>query len=186
MYQEMMGEVYDDPFEGMQQIPFEGMEQIFGMEGSEYELDLKEQMEEEIETVGEKLEEVKNTVEQMANDDLEKKKVLLTKIKSFGLPTAPVDNQLVPANVTEDKTSLESPKKTSSSPDSNSEASVEAEGGQAIAKDPNGRIGVGSMKGAVNASERDIKQKSKRTKAVNPLIKKRRKKISKAKKAKEL
>jgi len=186
--QEMMGEFYDDPFEGMQQIPFEGMEQIFGMQdGSENVLDRNEQIEEEIETEeGEKLEEVQDTVEQMMNANLEKKKVLLTKIKSFGLPTAPVDNLLGRANKTEDKTNLESPKNTDSLPDSKSEASVEAEGGQAIAKEPNGRIGLGGKKGAANASEGDIKQKSKRTKAVNPLVKKRRKKTSKAKKAKEL
>ena len=175
----MMGEVYDDPFEGMQQIPFEGMEQIFGMEGSNVQRGGIETAE------GEKLEEVQGTVEQMVNDNLEKKRVLLTKIKSFGLPTAPV-NILGPANETEDKTNVESPAKTASKSDSKSEASVEVDEGQVIAKEPNGRTGLGASKGAANASGGDVKQKSKRTKAVNPLIKKRRKKTSKAKKAMEL
>ena len=178
VYQEMMGEVYDDPFEGMQQIPFEGMEQIFGMEGSDVQGG-------EIETAkGEKLEEVQGTVEQMVNDNLEKKRVLLTKIKSFGLPTAPVDI-LGPSNEAEDKTNLESPDKTASTPDDKSEASVDVDGGQVIAKELNGRTGLGASKGAANASGGVVKQKSKRTKAVNPLVKKRRKKTSKAKKAME-
>merc|ERR1719432_260927 len=156
------------------------MEQIFGMVGPEDvrrgEIEIAE---------GEKLEEVQGTVEQMVNDNLEKKKVLLTKIKSFGLPTAPVDI-LGPSNETEDKTNLESPEKTASKSDSKSEASVEVDEGQVIAKEPNGRTGLGASKGAANASGGDVKQKSKRTKAVNPLIKKRRKKTSKAKKAMEL
>jgi len=186
VYQDMMGEVYDDPFEGMQQIPFEGMEQIFGME--EYVFDLDEQIEEEIETAeDEKLEEAEDEGEQMVIDDLEKlkKEELLTKIKSFGLPTAPVDNLLWPAKeakVTEDKTNVESPKNSSTLPDSKSE--VEEDGGQAFAKDLNGAIGA--MKVTVNASGGDVRQKLKRSKVVNPLIKKRRKKTSKAKKTQEL
>merc|ERR1719432_27936 len=156
------------------------MEQIFGMVGPE---DVQRG---EIETAeGDKLEEVQGTVEQMVNDNLEKKRVLLTKIKSFGLPTAPVDI-LGPSNEAEDKTNLESPDKTASTPDDKSEASVDVDGGQVIAKELNGRTGLGASKGAANASGGVVKQKSKRTKAVNPLVKKRRKKTSKAKKAKEL
>jgi len=184
VYQEMMGEVYDDPFEGMQQIPFEAMEQIFGMEGSEYVLDPNEQGEDEIETVeGEKLEEVQATVEQMVNDNLEKKRVLLTKIKSFGLPTAPVDNLLGSAKETKDKTKSESP---ASSPDGKSDASVEEDGEQVIAKESSERIGLVARKVVANASGVDVKQKLKRTKAVNPLLKKQKMNTSKAKKAMEL
>jgi len=175
-YQKMLGEVYDDPFEGM--------EQVFGKE--EYMFDLDERKEED-----EKLEEVEDNVEQMVKDDLEKKKKeeLLSKIKSFGLPTAPVDNLLGPAKAAkeakkiEDKANLESLKNTASSPDSKGEVNLEDDGGQAVANNFNVTIGLGE---AANASGRDVKQKLKKTKVVNPLIKKRRKKTSKAKKTQEL
>merc|ERR1719365_525066 len=109
------------------------MEQVFGME--EYIFNLDEQKEEE----DEKLEEVEDNVEQMVKDDLEKKKKeeLLSKIKSFGLPTAPVDNLLGPAKAAteakkiEDKANLESLKNTASSPDNKGEVNLEGDGGQA-------------------------------------------------------
>jgi len=108
VYQEMMEEVYDDPFEGMQQVSFEGMEQIFGKEGLKNVIEQTD----EIETVeGEKVEELKNTVEQMTIDNLEQKRLLLTKIKSFGLPTAPVDKLLSSAKEMLDKPNMENPKK---------------------------------------------------------------------------
>ena len=177
VYQNMLGEVYDDPFEGM--------EQVFGME--EYMFDLDERKEEE----DEKLEEVEDNVEQMVKDDLEKKKKeeLLSKIKSFGLPTAPVDNLLGPtkaakeAKKIEDKVNLEKLKNTAPSPDRKGEVNLEDDGGQAVANNFNVTIGLGE---AANASGRDVKQKLKKTKVVNPLIKKRRKKTSKAKKTQEL
>ena len=176
VYQNMLGEVYDDPFEGM--------EQVFGME--EYMFDLDERKEED-----EKLEEVEDNVEQMVKDDLEKKKKeeLLSKIKSFGLPTAPVDNLLGPAkaakeaNKIEDNANLEILKNTASTPDSKGEVNLEDDGGQAVANNFNVTISLGE---AANASGRDVKQKLKKTKVVNPLIKKRRKKTSKAKKTQEL
>jgi len=189
MYQDMIGEVYDDPFEGMGQNPFEGMEQIFGMEGSEDVLDLYQKLGEEIENMGEgDLEDDPTTVELKDKEDVEKKKAeLLNKIKSFGLPTAPVDNLLGSAEGRiEDKASLENPANTASSPDSESEARAENDGGEAIVKGPNGTIDTGATTQTVNASGEDKKLKWKRTKAVNPLVRKRKKKNSKAKKAQEL
>ena len=184
-YQDMIGEVYDDPFEGMGQNPFEGMEQIFGMEGSEDMLDLYQKLGEEIENMGEgDLEDDPTTVELKDKEDVEKKKAeLLNKIKSFGLPTAPVDNLLGSAKETKDKTKSESP---ASSPDGKSDASVEEDGEQVIAKESSERIGLVARKVVANASGVDVKQKLKRTKAVNPLFKKQRMNTSKAKKAMEL
>ena len=183
--QDMMGEVYDDPFEGMGQIQIEGMEQIFGMEGSENVLDLYQKLGEEIENMGDgDLEDDPTTVELMDKEDVEKKKAeLLNKIKSFGLPTAPVDNLLGSAKETKDKTKSESP---ASSPDGKSDASVEEDGEQVIAKESSERIGLVARKVVANASGVDVKQKLKRTKAVNPLFKKQRMNTSKAKKAMEL
>ena len=184
-YQDMIGEVYDDPFEGMGQNPFEGMEQIFGMEGSENVLDLYQKLGEEIENMGDgDLEDDPTTVELMDKEDVEKKKAeLLNKIKSFGLPTAPVDNLLGSAKETKDKTKSESP---ASSPDGKSDASVEEDGDLVIAKESSERIGLVARKLIANASGVDVKQKLKRTKAVNPLLKKQKINTSKAKKAMEL
>merc|ERR1712192_353897 len=143
MYQDMMEEVYNDPFEGLGQNPFDGMEQIFGMEGSENVLDLYQKLGEEIENMeDEDLEDDPTTVEQMDKEDVEKKKAeLLDKIKSFGLPTAPVDNLLGSAiGIKEDNASLENPENTAtaSSPDDiESEAWAEDNGGEAIVKGPN-------------------------------------------------
>merc|ERR1719234_2003782 len=140
MYQDMMGEDYDDPFEGLGQNPFDGMEQIFGMEGSENVLDLYQKLGEEIENMeDEDLEDDPTTVELMDKEDVEKKKAeLLNKIKSFGLPTAPVDNLLGPVKeIQEDKVSLENPDNTASSPEDEIVASMDDNGGEAIVKGPN-------------------------------------------------
>ena len=190
MNQDMMGEDYDDPFEGMGQNPFDGMEQIFGMEGSENVLDLYQKLGEEIENMEDgDLEDDPTTVELMDKEDVEKKKAeLLNKIKSFGLPTAPVDNLLGSAKgIKEDNASFENPENTASSPDDiESEARAEDNGGEAIVKGPNEIIDSGAKTQTVNSSGDDKKQKLKRTKAVNPLVRRRKKKTSKAKKAQEL
>ena len=189
MYQDMMVEDYDDPFEGMGQNPFDGMEQIFGMEGSENVLNLYQKLGEEIENMENgDLEDDPTTVEQMDKEDVKKKKAeLLNKIKSFGLPTAPVDNLLGPAKgIQEDKASLETPKNTASALDAEIEPSMENDGGEAIVKGPNEIIDSGPTTQTVNARGEDKKLKLKRTKAVNPLVRKLKKKTSKAKKAQEL
>ena len=187
--QDMMGEVYDDPFEGMGQIQIEGMEQIFGMEGSENVLDLYQKLGEEIENMGDgDLEDDPTTVELMDKEDVEKKKAeLLNKIKSFGLPSPPVDNLLGSAKGRkEEKVSLETPKNTASSPDSEIEASVKDDGGEATVKGLNEIIDSGALTQTADASGEDKKQKSRKTKVVNPLVRRLKKKTSKAKKAQEL
>ena len=187
--QEVMGEVYDDPFEGMEQM-FEEMEDLGNVlnRNKETDGDAGSENVKAMELDGDQ-DQVKV---EMANDDLEKKKAeLLTKIKSFGLPTAPVDNLLGPAkeniskesrNNMDTKANKENLKENAiRAPVKESEARVEEGKGQFIIKDS--KETNGATKDTVTVSRGDIKRRVKRTKAINPLVGRQKKKISNAKKA---
>jgi len=159
----LFGEDYDDPFQGM--------EPIFGLESSGTEDVSPENNEpEEIEKA-----------QEIPREDYEKKKAeLLNKIKSFGLATAPLDN-------------LSGSKKEQSFKSSEEEVLVESseipevpaadkDAANAATKDlkPTDQINEGNGKG--QAGGEGVKRKAKKTKAVNPLVKRQKTKISKAKK----
>ena len=182
--------IYDDPFEGMEQM-FEEMEDLGNVlnRNKETDGDAGSENVKAMELDGDQ-DQVKV---EMANDDLEKKKAeLLTKIKSFGLPTAPVDNLLGPAkeninkesrNNLDTKANKENLKENATrAPVKKSEARVVEEGkGQFIIKDS--KETNGATKDTVTVSRGDIKRRVKRTKAINPLVGRQKKKISNAKKA---
>ena len=184
-----MGEVYDDPFEGMEQM-FEEMEDLGNVlnRNKETDGDAGSENVKAMELDGDQ-DQVKV---EMANDDLERKKAeLLTKIKSFGLPTAPVDNLLGPAkeninkesrNNLDTKANKENLKENATrAPVKKSEARVVEEGkGQFIIKDSKETT---ATKDTVTVSGGDMKRRVKRTKAINPLVGRQKKKISNAKKA---
>merc|ERR1719474_1781700 len=165
--QETNGKLFEEDYDD----PFQGMEPIFGLESSGTKDVSPENNEpEEIEKA-----------QEIPREDYEKKKAeLLNKIKSFGLATAPLDN-------------LSGSKKEQSFKSSEEEVLVESseipevpaadkDAANAATKDlkPTDQINEGNGKG--QAGGEGVKRKAKKTKAVNPLVKRQKTKISKAKK----
>ena len=162
----MFGEDYDDPFQGM--------EPIFGLESSGTEDVSPENNEpEEIEKA-----------QEIPREDYEKKKAeLLNKIKSFGLATAPLDNLSGSKKEQSLKSSEEEVRvESSETPASPEVPDADKDAAAAAMKDlqPTDQINEGSGKG--QAGGEGVKRKAKKTKAVNPLVKRQKTKISKAKK----
>jgi len=164
----LFGEDYDDPFQGM--------EEIFGLENSGIE-DVSPGN-----IVNEAVEIEK--AEEIPREDNERKKTeLLNKIKSFGLATAPLDN----LSGTKKEKSLKSSEEdvrveSSKTPASPEVPEVDKDAATAVKKglEPSDQINEGNGKG--QAGGEGVKQKAKKTKAVNPLVKRQKTKISKAKK----
>jgi len=162
----LFGEDYDDPFQGM--------EPIFGLESSGTE---------DESPVNNEVEEIEKAQE-IPSEDYEKKKVeLLNKIKSFGLATAPLDK----LSGSKKEKSLKSSKEevrveSSETPASPEVPKADEDAATAATKDlqPTDQINEGN--GKDQAGGEGVKRKAKKTKAVNPLVKRQKTKISKAKK----
>jgi len=159
----LFGEDYDDPFQGM--------EPIFGLESSGTE-DVSPENNEPEEIV---------KAQEIPREDYEKKKTeLLNKIKSFGLATAPLDNlsgskkeqRLESSEEEVHVKSSEIPEVPAADNDAATTATKDLE--------PSDQIKDGIGKG--QAGGEGVKRKAKKTKAVNPLVKRQKTKISKAKK----
>jgi len=163
----LFGEDYDDPFQGM--------EPIFGLETSGTEDESPENNE---------AEEIEKAQEIPIEDYEEKRKELLNKIKSFGLATAPLDNLSGSKKEQSLKGSEEEEVRVESSetPASPEVPESDKDAATAATKDlkPSEQINEGNGKG--QAGGEGVKRKAKKTKAVNPLVKRQKTKISKAKK----
>jgi len=161
----LFGEDYDDPFQGM--------EPMFGLESSGTE-DVNPENNE-----GEEIEKA----QEIPREDYEKKKTeLLNKIKSFGLATAPLDNFSGSKKEQSLKSSEEEVHVKSFEIPEVPETDKDAAAATAATKDlePTDQINEGNGKG--QAGGEGVKRKAKKTKAVNPLVKRQKTKISKAKK----
>ena len=165
----LFGEDYDDPFQGM--------EPIFGLESSGTEDVSPENNEpEEIEKA-----------QEIPREDYEKKKTeLLKKIKSFGLATAPLDSlsgskKEKSLKSSEEEVRVES-SETPASPEAPEANKDTAAAAAAAPKDLNPTDQINEGNGKDQAGGEGVKRKAKKTKAVNPLVKRQKTKISKAKK----
>ena len=162
----MFGENYDDPFQGM--------EPIFGLETSGTE---------DVSPENNEAEEIEKAQE-IPREDYEKKKTeLLKKIKSFGLATAPLDN----LSGTKKEKSLKSseeevPMESSKTPASPEVPEADKDAAAAATKDLKRTDQINEGNGKGQAGAEGVKRKAKKTKAVNPLVKRQKTRISKAKK----
>merc|ERR1719494_538581 len=162
----LFGEDYDDPFQGM--------EEIFGLESSGIE---------DVSPENNEAEEIEKAQE-IPREDYEKKKTeLLKKIKSFGLATAPLDNLSGSKKEQSLKSSEEEVRVESSETPASPEVPEADKDATAATKDlePTDQINEGNGKG--QAGGEGVKRKAKKTKAVNPLVKRQKTKISRAKKS---
>jgi len=163
----LFGEDYDDPFQGM--------EPIFGLETSGTE---------DVSPENNEAEEIEKAQE-IPREDYEKKKTeLLKKIKSFGLATAPLDNLSGSKKEQSLKSSEEEIRvESSETPASPEVPEADKDAATAATKDlkPSDQINEGNGKG--QAGGEAVKRKAKKTKAVNPLVKRQKTKISRAKKS---
>merc|ERR1719494_693300 len=160
----LFGEDYDDPFQGM--------EPIFGLETSGTE---------DVSPENNEAEEIEKA-QGIPREDYEKKKTeLLKKIKSFGLATAPLDNLSGTKKEKSLKSSEEEVRVKSSETPASPEVPKTATA-TAATKDLKPADQINEGNGRDQAGGEGVKRKAKKTKAVNPLVKRQKTKISKAKK----
>ena len=162
----LFGEDYDDPFQGM--------EPIFGLENSGIE---------DVSPENNEAEEIEKAQE-IPREDYEKKKTeLLKKIKSFGLATAPLDNLSGTKKEQNLKSSEEEVRvESSETPASPEVPETDKDAATAATKDLKPADQINEGNGRDQAGGEGVKRKAKKTKAVNPLVKRQKTKISKAKK----